>query len=45
MAGNGLTFLGADADDWPERLYARLGFDPVGVVTAMIRKPGSVAAA
>ncbi|HEX2359410.1 MAG TPA: GNAT family N-acetyltransferase [Solirubrobacterales bacterium] len=38
-AGNDLTFLGADADDWPERLYARLGFDPVGVATAMIRKP------
>lgn len=39
LAGNELTFLGADADDWPERLYTRLGFDPVGVATALIRKP------
>jgi ribosomal protein S18 acetylase RimI-like enzyme len=39
LAGNQLTFLGADASDWPERLYTRLGFDAVGVATALIRKP------
>jgi ribosomal protein S18 acetylase RimI-like enzyme len=29
-AGNDLTFLVADADDWPKRLYERLGFETVG---------------
>jgi ribosomal protein S18 acetylase RimI-like enzyme len=29
-AGNELTFLVADADDWPQRLYERLGFEIVG---------------
>src|SRR5205814_2185438 len=29
-AGNELTFLVADADDWPQRLYERLGFETVG---------------
>jgi len=29
-AGNNLTFLVADADDWPQRLYERLGFETVG---------------
>jgi ribosomal protein S18 acetylase RimI-like enzyme len=29
-AGNQLTFLVADADDWPLRLYERLGFETVG---------------
>jgi ribosomal protein S18 acetylase RimI-like enzyme len=29
-AGNDLTFLVADADDWPQRLYERLGFVTVG---------------
>jgi ribosomal protein S18 acetylase RimI-like enzyme len=29
-AGNDPTFLVADADDWPRRLYARLGFETVG---------------
>jgi ribosomal protein S18 acetylase RimI-like enzyme len=28
--GNGLTFLVADYDDWPKRLYAELGFGPLG---------------
>lgn len=28
--GAALTFLIADADDWPQRWYARLGFEPVG---------------
>jgi ribosomal protein S18 acetylase RimI-like enzyme len=29
-AGNDLTFLVADADDWPRRLYEKLGFETVG---------------
>jgi GNAT superfamily N-acetyltransferase len=29
-AGNNLTFLVADADDWPRRLYERLGFQTIG---------------
>ena len=41
LAGNELTFVAADADDWAERLYRRLGFDPVGVSTGLIRKPPS----
>jgi predicted GNAT family acetyltransferase len=28
--GNDLTFLVADADDWPYRLYERLGFETIG---------------
>ncbi len=38
-SGNELTFIVADADDWPHRLYERLGFDPVGVAHAFLRKP------
>ena len=30
QAGNDLTFLVADADDWPKELYAKLGFETVG---------------
>jgi ribosomal protein S18 acetylase RimI-like enzyme len=29
-AGAELVFLVADADDWPQELYVRLGFDPIG---------------
>src|SRR3954453_8985325 len=29
--GNELTFLNADADDWPKRWYERLGFREVGL--------------
>ena len=29
-AGNDFTFLVADADDWPQRLYEKLGFETVG---------------
>lgn len=29
-AGHDLTFLWADAGDWPAQMYARLGFDEVG---------------
>ena len=28
-AGNDVTFLVADADDWPQRLYEKLGFETV----------------
>jgi len=28
--GNELTFLVADADDWPQRLYVKLSFETVG---------------
>lgn len=28
--GNDLTFLVADADDWPQQLYEKLGFETVG---------------
>jgi hypothetical protein len=38
-AGHRLTFLDADADDWPWKLYERLGFDRVGEHTAFLRKP------
>jgi GNAT superfamily N-acetyltransferase len=38
-SGNELTFIVADGDDWPHRLYERLGFDPVGVAHAFLRKP------
>jgi ribosomal protein S18 acetylase RimI-like enzyme len=30
-AGAGLVFLVADEGDWPRELYARLGFDPIGL--------------
>ena len=29
-AGHGFTFLWADEDDWPRKLYLKLGFDVVG---------------
>ena len=29
-AGNQLTFLVADDEDWPKQMYAGLGFEPVG---------------
>jgi hypothetical protein len=37
--GDDLTFIVADADDWPWKLYQRLGFDRVGEVCAFVRKP------
>jgi ribosomal protein S18 acetylase RimI-like enzyme len=36
-AGNDLTFLVADADDWPQRLYERLGFETVGRYARFLR--------
>ncbi len=32
-AGAELVFLVADGKDWPKELYARFGFDPIGVET------------
>jgi ribosomal protein S18 acetylase RimI-like enzyme len=37
--GNGLTYLGAEADNWPRRLYTKLGFDEVGYLHEFQRKP------
>jgi GNAT superfamily N-acetyltransferase len=31
-AGHELTFIVADDDDWPKRLYGRIGFEPLGCV-------------
>jgi hypothetical protein len=38
-AGNDLTFLVADADDWPQRLYERLGFETVGRYARFLNTP------
>ena len=37
--GNELTFLVADADDWPQHLYARLGFETVGAYSRFLKEP------
>jgi GNAT superfamily N-acetyltransferase len=37
-AGHRHTFIVADADDWPRLLYAKLGFEPCGVLH-VLRKP------
>ncbi|HEX2050598.1 MAG TPA: GNAT family N-acetyltransferase [Actinomycetota bacterium] len=36
--GHDLVFLVADADDWPKGLYARLGFEPIGVTWTFLRR-------
>jgi hypothetical protein len=38
-AGHELTFIVADAEDWPWKLYERLGLDAVGEHLAFLRKP------
>jgi GNAT superfamily N-acetyltransferase len=38
-AGHELVFIVADDDDWPKQLYAKLGFDPVGIPWSVTR-PG-----
>jgi ribosomal protein S18 acetylase RimI-like enzyme len=38
-AGNELTFLVADADDWPQQLYERLGFETMGRYARFLRAP------
>ncbi len=37
--GNDLTFLMADRDDWPRKLYEKLGFDEIGRVFEFVRPP------
>jgi hypothetical protein len=36
-AGNDLTFLVADANDWPQRLYEKLGFETDGRYARFLR--------
>jgi ribosomal protein S18 acetylase RimI-like enzyme len=38
-ARHDLTFLLADAEDWPKELYRKLGFEEVGRVWDFIREP------
>lgn len=38
-AGCDFVFLVADQDDWPKALYAKLGFDPLGVVYDFLKLP------
>lgn len=38
-AGHEHTFIVADADDWPRLLYAKLGFEPCGVIHVLRRAP------
>jgi ribosomal protein S18 acetylase RimI-like enzyme len=38
-AGHELTFIVADAGDWPWKLYERLGFDRVGEFSSFLLKP------
>ena len=44
QAGHELTFIVAEADDWPWKLYERLGFDPIGEHRSFLRKPGQAPA-
>ena len=41
--GDDLTFIVADADDWPWKLYEGLGFDRVGEVCDFLKKPDQLA--
>jgi hypothetical protein len=38
-AGDETIFLTADAADWPQLLYAKLGFETVGDLTVLRRRP------
>jgi GNAT superfamily N-acetyltransferase len=38
-AGHDLTFLLADANDWPKELYSRLGFEATGSIWDFLRSP------
>ncbi|MDQ3784227.1 MAG: GNAT family N-acetyltransferase [Actinomycetota bacterium] len=38
-AGNDITFLTADDDDWPKDLYNKLGFDPLGYKHSALKHP------
>ncbi len=37
--GADLVFLGADDEDWPKHLYAKLGFDEVGRFIDFVKEP------
>jgi GNAT superfamily N-acetyltransferase len=37
--GAELIVIGADADDWPQLIYARLGFAPLGRQVTLTRRP------
>lgn len=41
QAGNATTFITADAADWPQFLYEKLGFVPVGDFHTLRRRPGT----
>jgi ribosomal protein S18 acetylase RimI-like enzyme len=41
--GDDLTFIVADADDWPWKLYERLGFDRIGEAFDFLRRPPQLA--
>jgi ribosomal protein S18 acetylase RimI-like enzyme len=36
---NDLTFLVADANDWPRQLYSKIGFEAVGSTWVFTRRP------
>jgi predicted GNAT family acetyltransferase len=36
-SGHELVFIVADADDWPQHLYRRIGFAPIGRTWALHR--------
>ncbi|HJZ38656.1 MAG TPA: GNAT family N-acetyltransferase, partial [Solirubrobacterales bacterium] len=38
-AGDTTIFLTAEAADWPQLFYARLGFETVGEITVLRRRP------
>jgi predicted GNAT family acetyltransferase len=38
--GDDLVMIMADAEDWPQRLYERLGFETVDIYRMFTRKPG-----
>jgi ribosomal protein S18 acetylase RimI-like enzyme len=38
-AGNEITFLSADAEDWPRLMYEKLGFAKVGELAVLRRRP------
>jgi GNAT superfamily N-acetyltransferase len=42
-AGHDFTFIVADVADWPKELYARMGFDEVGVKHRFLRRAPTVA--
>jgi ribosomal protein S18 acetylase RimI-like enzyme len=44
LRGADLVFLCADAEDWPARLYERLGFEEIGRYVKLFREPPSGAA-